>query len=82
MSWPTKQLTEIFSRTADGVLVSDREQKVVFWNQAAEQLLGYLSDEVLGRQLLLGIDQSLYPSGEGHPISLKSCWGLRSRAKF
>jgi len=49
MSWPMKQLTEMFARTADGVLVLDQDQKVVFWNRAAERLLGFLADEVLGR---------------------------------
>ena len=49
MNLPMKQLTEMFARTADGVLVLDLDQKVVFWNQAAERLLGFQADEVLGR---------------------------------
>ena len=35
--------------TADGVFIVDRGQRVVFWNRAAEQLLGYAESEVLGR---------------------------------
>lgn len=32
-----------------GVYVVDRDQKIVFWNEGAETITGYLSQEVLGR---------------------------------
>jgi PAS domain S-box-containing protein len=34
---------------ADGAYVIDEEQHIVFWNQAAQEILGYSEDEVLGR---------------------------------
>jgi PAS domain S-box-containing protein len=39
----------VLSRTADGVYAVDWEQRIVFWNAAAEGLLGYRADEVIGR---------------------------------
>lgn len=39
----------ILSQTADGVYAVDRSQRIVFWNAAAERLLGYRADEALGR---------------------------------
>lgn len=47
-----KQLTamlEMLEGTADGALVLDQDGKVVFWNRAAERLLGFRAEEVLGR---------------------------------
>jgi PAS domain S-box-containing protein len=34
---------------ADGVFVIDGEQRIIHWNPAAQQLLGYARDEVIGR---------------------------------
>jgi len=42
-------LAEIFSKTADGVLGVDQDNRVTFWNEAAERLVGYKATEVLGR---------------------------------
>jgi PAS domain S-box-containing protein len=36
-------------QAADGVFAVDQEQRVVFWNAAAERITGYRADEVLGR---------------------------------
>ncbi len=44
-----EQLTAMLARTADAALVLDQDGKVVFWNGAAERLLGFRADEVLGR---------------------------------
>jgi PAS domain S-box-containing protein len=40
---------EIFSNTADGVMAVNAAGRIVFWNHAAETLLGYAASEVLGR---------------------------------
>jgi PAS domain S-box-containing protein len=37
---------------ADGVLVVDGEERIVHWNAAAQQLLGYARNEVVGRNYL------------------------------
>jgi len=34
---------------ADGALLADEQGTVVLWNKAAERLLGFRADDVLGR---------------------------------
>ena len=41
---------ELLANTEDGVLGVDLNQKVVFWNGAAERILGYTAEEVLGKR--------------------------------
>lgn len=45
-----KQLFQSLSRTEDGAFVVDARHRIVFWNQAAEAMLGYTAEEVLGLQ--------------------------------
>lgn len=40
---------EILDSAADGAFVIDEEQRIVYWNEAAEAILGYTPEEVLGR---------------------------------
>ncbi|MBZ0168786.1 Spore germination protein GerE [Candidatus Methylomirabilis lanthanidiphila] len=52
---------EFLSNTADGVLAVDQEQRIVFWNKAAERLLGFQAKEMLGRfchDVIGGCDES------------------------
>ncbi|MFZ4380032.1 MAG: PAS domain-containing protein [Polynucleobacter sp.] len=35
----------------DGVVISDAEGKIVFWNSAAERIFGYTANEALGKSL-------------------------------
>jgi len=42
------ELLAVFSQTADGVYAVDREQSIVFWNAAAEGMLGYPAVDVIG----------------------------------
>jgi PAS domain S-box-containing protein len=54
------RLYQALSITADGAFVIDENQLVVFWNQAAEELVGYSFDEVVGRpcyEVLAGRDE-------------------------
>ena len=52
-------LLKFFSQTADGVFAVDDQQRIILWNEAACDLLGYTSDEVLGQpcyELIQGCD--------------------------
>ncbi|MFQ5931541.1 MAG: PAS domain-containing protein, partial [Nitrospiraceae bacterium] len=54
-------LLALISKTADGVFAVDREQRIVFWNNAAAALLGLSAQEVLGRfcyEVIAGRDES------------------------
>jgi PAS domain S-box-containing protein len=44
-----KQLLAMLSRAADGAMLIDETGTVVFWNKAAQRLLGYHAGEVCGR---------------------------------
>ena len=41
---------DVLRTLSTGVYLVDREGRIVFWNQGAEEITGYLSQEVLGRQ--------------------------------
>ena len=43
------EMLTVLSHTADGVYAVDWGQRIVFWNTAAERLLGYRAEEVIGR---------------------------------
>ena len=43
------KILEALAQAADGVYAVDRAQRIVFWNAAAERLLGYRADEVRGQ---------------------------------
>ncbi len=38
----------ILDSLADGVYVTDRERKILFWNKAAEKITGYPASEIIG----------------------------------
>ena len=39
----------VLAQTADGVYALDQTQRIMFWNAAAERILGYRAEEVIGR---------------------------------
>ncbi len=45
-----KDLVTSLTAAADGAMIVDRDGAVVFWNRAAERLLGYRAEEVKGRK--------------------------------
>jgi diguanylate cyclase (GGDEF)-like protein/PAS domain S-box-containing protein len=40
----------ILDSILDGVYITDRERRIIFWNPGAQALTGYAADEVLGRR--------------------------------
>lgn len=65
-----RSIMTMLARTADGAMLADEQGKVVFWNKAAERLLGSLAGEVVGRpchEVLQGETTS------GHPFCSPSC---------
>jgi PAS domain S-box-containing protein len=48
MEWPT-DLCVLFEHTADGAWVSGSEGRILFWNRAAEAILGYPAPQVVGQ---------------------------------
>lgn len=65
-----KQLMVTLEGAADGALILDTEDKVVFWNSAAERLLGFRAEEVIGRpchEVMRG------KTLKGHPLCSSPC---------
>lgn len=65
-----KQVLAMLARTADGAMLINETGKVIFWNKAAQRLLGYRPEEVLGRpcrDVLRGETLS------GHPLCSPTC---------
>lgn len=43
-------ILELLSGAPDGAYAVDMNQRIIFWNQSAERILGYKADEVLGER--------------------------------
>ena len=65
------QITSMLARSSDGAMLVDRDGKVIYWNRAAERLLGFKANEILGRSchdVLRGKTVS------GQPFCAPNCW--------
>ncbi len=65
-----RSIMTMLARTADGAMLADEQGLVIFWNRAAERLLGFRSGEVLGRpchEVMRGDTTS------GHALCSSSC---------
>ena len=63
-------LFRAFANAADGVLVINQEQDIIYWNRAAEDILGYTRNDVTGLpcyQILQGCDN------QGQLVCHKHC---------
>ena len=61
MAMETVHILETISNTADGVFAVDEDQRIVHWNAGAERILGYSSQDILGRfcyDVINGVAQS------------------------
>ncbi len=54
----TIDILQILSESQDGVYAVDLDQRIVFWNQGAERILGYTADEMLGAPCYKAFDGS------------------------
>jgi PAS domain S-box-containing protein len=45
------RMQSITENTLEGIVLSDEENKVVFWNSAAENIFGYKKEEIVGQHL-------------------------------
>jgi PAS domain S-box-containing protein len=60
----TSEFLQIFESTADGVWAVDADQRIILWNEAAEDALGYAAEEAIGQfcyELLTGRDLGSRP---------------------
>jgi PAS domain S-box-containing protein len=52
-----RELAEVLDRASDGIIVTDLENRVTFWNKGAERISGWTAEEAAGRspEELLGV---------------------------
>ena len=62
-----RRLNAILENTRMAIFLTDEQQQCVFMNQAAEELTGYRSDEVLGRRMHDVVHHSR-PDGSAYPV--------------
>jgi PAS domain S-box-containing protein len=61
----TKEFLEnLIQSSVDAIIASDTEGRIILFNRAAEQILGYNAREVVGRLAV----QEIYPSGEAEDV--------------
>lgn len=65
-----KQITDMLQRTADGAMLINEDGAVILWNKAAERLLGFRAQEVIG---LLCRDVLCGETLGGQPLCSPSC---------
>lgn len=64
-------LDVVLNGIADGVYIVDAKRKIIFWNEGAENLTGYRSEEVLGYRCSEDILKHIDENGE--PLGLETC---------
>ncbi len=53
------ELAQVVASTAEAAFVTDEDEKIISWNEAAENLLGWSAEEVIGKAcfgVLCGVD--------------------------
>ncbi len=57
-------ILEVFTNTSDGVCALDTDLRIIFWNQAAQEILGFTPEEAIGHycyEIIAGKDESCNP---------------------
>lgn len=65
-------------RSADGLFVTDEQQRIVAWTASAEAALGHRAEDVIGRpcyEVIAGTDVT------GHPVCRPSCAAVTNAAR-
>ena len=79
------ELNEILLAIDDGIYAVDKRRRIVFWNEGAEKLTGYSSDEALGRRCADNMLCHVSPVGKevcvtGCPLISTIQYGIVSEA--
>ncbi|MBF0208551.1 MAG: PAS domain S-box protein [Oligoflexia bacterium] len=69
------RLNAITQATQDGIVTTDAEGRIIFWNPAAERILGYSENEAIGQNLHLLLAPGLFHSKYKQALSQFSLTG-------
>ncbi len=67
ISQSSEFLTKLIASSGDGIIATDMKGNIVIFNKAAEDLLGYRSEEVMGKVNIV----KLYPPGQAKDVMRK-----------
>ena len=68
-----RHLFEALSKVSDGAFIINKDHEVIFWNAAAESILGYTAEQAVGRycfEILGGRDE------QGRTLCQRYCWAI------
>ncbi len=68
------EMLDVMNESPYGIYAVDSDQRIVYWNSAAERILGYKSEEATGRRCY-EVCASLPPNGTA-PICIEGCPSL------
>jgi PAS domain S-box-containing protein len=63
---PPELFSGFLAISADAVIAVDDQQRIIFFNQGAEQIFGWTADEVGGRYLAILLPERFRPQHRGH----------------
>ena len=63
---PPELFSGFLAVSADAVIAVDEDQRIIFFNQGAEQIFGWTADEVGGRYLAMLLPERYRPQHRGH----------------
>lgn len=46
-----KKFTLLVNNSSDGILITDKDKKIIFWNKHAEEIFGYKSSQILNKNI-------------------------------
>jgi len=61
----------ILNNLYDGLYITDKNKKILFWNESAERITGYSYSEVIGKPYCSNI--LMHIDGEGNSLCTKEC---------
>lgn len=59
ISFSEERFRSLAQSATDGFISADSEGKIIFWNEAAEELFGYTADEALGQPVYMIVPERL-----------------------
>ena len=73
-----EKVIELIQSAGDGAFAIDRLQRIVFWNDACERILGFSATDVLGKPCYEVIGGS---AQDGCPVCKRNCAAIEARAR-
>lgn len=70
----SSRLTDILINSADAIVCADENGNITLWNRAAQEMMGYTSDEVIGQPLTMLLAPEDLPRMQKHMPPRPGSW--------